>query len=199
MADHHVGLLDALVDKLNSLPGIGPRTAQRLAYHVLRMSDKQLESLLRTLWDAHSGLRECSVCCGLTDREVCPLCANTGRDHGVICVVEEPKDIAVMERGGEFKGVYHVLHGRISPMNGIGPEELRIKELVRRVTPDTREVIMATNATLESETTAMYIAKLLKPFGVLVTRLGVGLPSGGELEYADEYTLKMALEGRTKL
>lgn len=199
MAEYHVGLLGTLVDKLNSLPGIGPRTAQRLAYHILRMSSGQLESLLKTIWDAHNNLRECSVCHNLTDQEVCSLCASQGRDRGLICVVEEPKDVNVVERSGEYGGLYHVLHGRLSPLNGVGPDDLRIKELVARITPQVREVIMATNATTESEATALYVAKLLKPFGVLVTRLGVGIPSGGELEYADEYTLKMALEGRTQL
>lgn len=199
MAEYHVGLLGALVDKLNSLPGIGPRTAQRLAYHILRMSDAQLDSLLKTIGDAHRNLRECSVCHNLTDQEVCHLCADESRDRSLICVVEEPKDVNVVERSGEFGGLYHVLHGRLSPLNGVGPDDLRIKELLARMGPQVREVIMATNATTESEATALYVAKLLKPFGVLVTRLGVGIPSGGELEYADEYTLKMALEGRTQL
>ena len=199
MAEYHVGLLGALIDKLNSLPGIGPRTAQRLAYHLLYMPDPQLEALLKTIGDAHQNLRECPVCRNLTDQELCPMCAGDQRDRTVICVVEEPKDVTVLERSGEFGGLYHVLHGRLSPLNGVGPDELRIKELLARVTPEVREVILATNATTESEATALYVAKLLKPLGVLVTRLGCGLPSGGELVYADEYTLKMALEGRTKL
>lgn len=200
MKEYHVTRMDAMVDKLNSLPGIGPRTAQRLAYHILHMSDDQLRSLLDTLWDAQQNLRECSVCCNLTDQELCPLCQSEARDRSLICVVEEAKDVPVIERSGEYNGLYHVLHGKISPLSGIGPDQLRIKQLVGRVTSEkVREVILANNATLESETTAMYIARLLKPLGVKVTRLGVGLPSGGELEYADDYTLKMALEGRREL
>lgn len=189
-----------LVDEFSKLPGIGTKTAQRLAFFVLNMAEKDARSLAEAIVDAKHKIRYCSVCGNLTDIDPCFVCRNTSRDPGLICVVEEPRDIIAMERTREFKGVYHVLHGAISPLEGIGPDDIRIKELLQRLTKDkVAEVIVATNPKVEGEATAMYLAKLIKPFGVKVTRIAYGIPVGGDLEYADEVTLTKALEGRREI
>jgi len=189
--------LEALVEKFASLPGIGVKSAQRLAYHFLSLPQEAAESFIETLREARKSIRCCAVCQNLTDQEVCPICADPRRDQKTICVVSDPKAVAAIERGHEYRGVYHVLHGVISPLNHIGPDDLRIKELVTRVAErDVEEVIMATNPDTEGETTARYIARLLQPFGVRVTRLAYGIPVGLSLEYADDLTLMRALEGR---
>ena len=182
MAQYHVPPLEELVEKFESLPGIGHKSAQRLAYHVLGMTQEEAQSFAQ-----------------LTDDELCPVCRSGSRDKSTICVVEEPKDVFALERAGEYNGLYHVLHGAISPLSGIGPDQLRIKELLARMDPSVGEVIMATNPTVEGEATAMYLSRLLKPLGVKVTRLAYGIPVGGDLEYADEVTLQRAMEGRQEL
>lgn len=199
MAGYVVAPLDALVDKLEALPGIGHKTAQRLAYHILNMTESDAQSFASAIVEAHKKIHYCSVCCNLTDCELCPVCRSESRDPGLICVVEEPKDVFALERAGDFSGRYHVLHGTISPLAGIGPDQLKIKELLARIGPDVREIIMATNPTVEGDATALYIARLLKPLGVRVTRLAYGIPVGGDLEYADNVTLQRALEGRRDL
>ena len=200
MAQYHVPPLEELVEKFESLPGIGHKSAQRLAYHVLGMTQEEAQSFAQAILDAHEKIHTCKVCCNLTDDELCPVCRSGSRDKSTICVVEEPKDVFALERAGEYNGLYHVLHGAISPLSGIGPDQLRIKELLTRVADDTvQEVIMATNPTVEGETTAAYISRLLKPFGLKVTRLAYGIPVGGDLEYADEITLRRSLEGRSAL
>ncbi len=199
MGSYHVPPLEALVEKFESLPGIGHKNAQRLAYHVLGMSGEEAESFAAAIVEAHEKIHYCAVCCNLTDGELCPVCRNDLRDKAVICVVEEPKDVFALERAGEYNGQYHVLHGAISPLSGIGPDQLKIKELLSRVNDTVREVIMATNPTVEGEATAMYLSRLLKPLGVKVTRLAYGIPVGGDLEYADEVTLQRAMQGRQEL
>ena len=190
----------ALIDWFNRLPGIGKKSAQRLAYYVLSMSDEDAAAFAAAITDAHKKIHRCKKCCNLTDDELCPVCSSAKRDKSVVCVVEEPKDVAALEKTQEYTALYHVLHGVISPLNGVGPDQLTIKELVKRVNEDdVKEVIMATNATAEGETTAVYIAKLLKPLGVKVTRLAYGIPVGADLEYADEVTLVRALEGRSEI
>lgn len=192
--------LTKLTEQFASLPGIGMKTAQRLAYYVLTLSDEQVQTFSETLIEAHKKIHNCNVCQGFTDEETCPICADKARDHGTICVVESPKDITAFERTREYKGVYHVLHGLISPMDGIGPEQLFVKELLKRVADnDVNEVIMATNPTVEGEATSIYISRLLKPMGVLVTRLAYGIPVGSDLEYADQVTLFKALENRNEI
>ena len=189
-----------LIEEFAKLPGVGKRTAERLAYYVLKLPKEEVQGFAEALLCAKEQIVFCPVCQSLTDREPCEICSDSRRDAGVICVVEKPKDVLKFEKTREFKGLYHVLHGVISPMDGVGPEDIRIKELLNRVTQeDVREVIMATNPNIEGEATAMYIAKLLKPFGVKVTRLAHGIPVGGELEYADEVTLTRALEGRHEI
>lgn len=198
--DYYVSPLQNLIDEFRKLPGIGSKTAQRLAYHVLNLPREKAEKFANAIVEAKQKICYCKTCQNLSDAEECSICANPGRDHGAICVTENPRDVMQMERTNEFKGVYHVLHGAISPMDGIGPDEIRIKELMSRVAAGgVREVIMATNPNLEGETTAMYISKLIKPFGVKVTRIAHGVPVGGELEYADEITLTRALQGRIEL
>ncbi|WP_322199113.1 recombination mediator RecR [Acutalibacter intestini] len=199
MAGYHVAPLEALIDKFEALPGIGPKTAQRLAYYVLDMDSGDAKAFAGAIVEAHEKIHYCSVCCNLTDGELCPICGNSARERSTICVVEDPKDVFALERAGDYAGSYHVLHGAISPLSGVGPEELKIKELLARVTPEVREVIMATNPTVEGEATAMYLSRLLKPLGVRVTRLAYGIPVGGDLEYADEVTLQRAMEGRREL
>jgi recombination protein RecR len=197
---YHVVTLDKLINQWERLPGIGHKTAVRLAFAVLSMPEEQCKAFVDAIVDAKAHIKECAVCCNLTDGDTCSLCAAGTRDESVICVVEDPRDVLAFERTREFGGTYHVLHGTISPMDGIGPEQIRIKELLTRVAnQDVREVIMATNPTVEGEATAMYIGKLLKPFGVKVTRLAYGIPVGGDLEYADEVTLRRSLEGRSEL
>lgn len=182
------------------IPSVGRKTAQRMAFHVLNLSKKDAEDFAQAILDAHDKIHKCGVCFNLTQGELCPVCSNPARDKGLICVVEGPRDVIAIERMREYTGVYHVLHGVISPMNGIGPEQITVKELVARAAGDgVREIIMATNPTVEGDTTAMYIAKLLKPFEVKVTRIAYGIPVGADLEYADDITLLRALEGRTVL
>lgn len=199
MARYNVPPLEVLVEKFESLPGIGHKTAQRLAYHILDMSQAEAQAFAQAITEAHEKIHYCSVCCNLTDGDLCPVCRSGVRDSSLICVVEEPKDVFALERAGDFSGRYHVLHGAISPLSGIGPDQLKIKELLARMGPEVQEVIMATNPTVEGEATAMYISRLLKPLGVRVTRLAYGIPVGGDLEYADEVTLQRALEGRREL
>lgn len=187
-----------LSEQFAKLPGIGMKTAQRLAYHVMSMPESDVQEFADAMVNARKSIHPCSVCQNFTDGSICSICSDSMRDRTTICVVETPKDISAFERSGEYNGLYHVLHGLISPINGIGPEQLKIKELLSRIN-GTDEVIMATNPTVEGEATAMYIAKLLKPLGVKVTRLAFGLPVGGTLEYADDITLFKALENRNEL
>ncbi|MGN1090662.1 MAG: recombination mediator RecR [Huintestinicola sp.] len=189
-----------LAEQFAKLPGIGMKTAQRLAYYVIGMSKEDAKAFADAIINAHSTVKECEVCCNLTDGGVCPVCSDLRRDHSTVCVVETPKDITAFERTNEYHGVYHVLHGLISPLDGISPDMIRVKELLARVSNgDIKEVIMATNPTVEGEATAMYISKLLKPMGIKVTRLAFGLPIGGTLEFADEVTLFKALENRNEI
>jgi len=192
--------LETLVEKFASLPGIGMKSAQRLAFHILALSDDEAMSFANAVIAAKKNVHCCSVCQNLTDTEVCSICTSVSRDEGVICVVTDPKDVAAIERSREYSGRYHVLHGVISPMNHIGPDDIKIKELVDRVADGSiDEVIMATNPDTEGETTAKYISRLLKPFGVKVTRLAYGIPVGSNLEFADDATLMRALEGRQEI
>ncbi len=192
--------VEKLIEQFERLPGIGSKTAQRLAFFVLDLPKDQAEEFAKAILDAKQTVHTCKVCQNLTDGEICSICSDPMRDKGLICVVTDPKDVVALERTREYKGLYHVLHGVISPLNGIGPDQLRIKELLQRVADeDIREVIMATNPDTEGEATAMYLSRLLKPFGVAVTRLAYGVPVGGHLEYADEVTLTRALEGRTQI
>jgi len=189
-----------LIEEFEKLPGIGHKTAQRLAFHVLNLPLEKAQSLAAAIVDAKSKTKYCSICSNLTDADPCGICSSTSRDHSSICVVEDPRDVVAMERTREFKGLYHVLHGSISPMEGIGPEDIKIKELLARVKEgNIREVILATNPNIEGEATAMYISKLLKPLGIKTTRIAHGIPVGGDLEYADEVTLAKALEGRREI
>lgn len=192
--------LTLLAEQFAKLPGIGMKTAQRLAYFVMSMSDAEAEAFADAIVHAHKTVHCCSVCQNLTDKEVCPICSDDRRDRSTICVVEGPKDVSAFERTREYRGVYHVLHGLISPIDGVTPDKLRITELLRRIQGgDVAEVIMATNPTPEGEATAMYISRLLKPLGIKVTRLAFGLPIGAILEYADEVTLFKALENRNEI
>ena len=197
---YQVAPLARLIEQFERLPGIGRKTAQRLAFFVLNLPDNEAKKFAESILEAKEKIRCCTVCQNLTDGEICPICANEGRDRHTICVVEDPRDVMAFERTREYNGVYHVLHGAISPMEGIGPEQLRVKELLSRVgAGGVDEVIMATNPTVEGEATAMYLSRLLKPLDVRVTRLAYGIPVGGDLEYADEVTLSRALEGRSEL
>lgn len=192
--------ISRLIDELTRLPGVGPKTAQRLAFYLLLLPREEIQSLAEAMFNAKDKIRQCSVCCNLTDRDPCPICSAANRDPSVICVMEEPRDVVALERTREFKGLYHVLHGAISPMEGVGPDDLRIRELLRRLGDGrVREVILATNPNIEGEATAMYLARILKPMGLKVTRIARGLPVGGDLEYADEVTLSKALEGRREV
>ena len=192
--------LKRLIECFAALPGIGRKTAQRLAFHVLDMPEEQAKGFAQAILEAKEKIHSCKVCQNFTDKEICDICASPERDGSVICVVEDPKDVMAFERLREYRGLYHVLHGLISPLDGIGPESIRIKELlVRLQEEDVREIIMATNPTIEGEATAMYLSKLLKPMGYRVTRLAFGIPVGGELEYADNVTLNKALENRTEI
>lgn len=197
---YEVASLARLIEQFERLPSIGHKTAQRLAFHVLNMSDEQAKNFAGAIIDAHEKIHRCSVCCNFSEDELCPICSRTDRDRSVICVVEDPRDVMAVERTHEFNGTYHVLNGVISPLNGIGPEELSIKELIARMGDgEVKEVIMATNPTVEGEATAMYISRLLKPLGIATTRLAYGVPVGADLEYADEVTLLRALEGRQEI
>lgn len=191
--------LVVLAEQFARLPGIGMKSAERLAYHVMSMPEKDVREFSEALLNARKNVHCCPVCQNLTENELCQICGDVRRDASTICVVETPKDISAFERTKEYKGVYHVLHGLISPIDGVTPDKLRIKELLKRINGDVAEVIMATNPTVEGEATAMYISKLLKPLGVKVTRLAFGLPIGGILEYADEMTLYKALENRNEI
>ena len=192
--------LERLTEQFARLPGIGSKTAQRLAFHVLSLPQDEAEAFAAAILDAKRTVHTCAVCQNLTDREICGICDDPQRDHGVICVVAEPRDVVAMERSREYQGVYHVLHGVISPLNHVGPDDLKLKELLQRVGEgNVREVIMATNPDTEGETTALYLSRLLKPFQVKVTRLAYGIPVGSHLEYADDATLMRALEGRREM
>ncbi len=194
------GYINRLIEQLAALPGVGDKSAQRLAFHIINMPKQRAELLARSILDAKENVRYCKECCTLTDQETCPICANDKRDRKTIMVVENSRDLAAYEKTGRYQGVYHVLHGAISPMLGIGPNDIRLKELMVRLTQDdVDEVIIATNSSLEGESTAMYISKLIKPSGIKVTRIASGIPVGGNLENIDEVTLSRALEGRSEL
>ena len=196
----YIAPLANLIEHFRALPGIGQKTAVRLAYHVLDMDAAAAKSLAGAILEAKEKIGYCSTCFNLSDRNPCAICADEKRDHSIICVVEQPQDVAAMERMHEYKGVYHVLHGALSPLEGVGPDDLRIKELLTRLyDTSVKEIIMATNPNVEGEATAMYIAKLLKPSGIKVTRIAHGLPIGGDLEYADEVTLAKAMENRREI
>ena len=193
------GYINKLIEQFAKLPGVGSKSAQRLALHVINMPQEHVERFAQIMVDARNNIHYCQSCYTLADKETCPICANPNRDHTTIMVVENIRDLAAYEKTGKYEGVYHVLHGAISPMLGIGPNDIRLKELVKRLEDDIKEVIIATNSSLEGETTAMYISKLIKPTGVKVTRIASGVPVGGDLECIDEMTLLRALEGRTEL
>lgn len=193
------GYIGKLIEELEKLPGIGAKSAQRMAFHIINMPEERVNRLANTMMEAKSKVRYCKDCWTLTDREVCGVCSNPARDKSTIMVVENTRDLAAYEKTGKYNGVYHVLHGAISPMIGIGPADIRLKELITRLEGDINEVIIATNSSLEGETTAMYISKLIKPTGIKVTRIASGVPVGGDLEYIDEVTLLRALEGRIEL
>ncbi len=200
MSNFNIIPLSKLTEHFERFPGIGKKTAQRLAYFVLKMPIEQVEDFSNAIVNAKSSIHYCKQCCNLTDKEICSICNDDNRDKSIICVVEDPKDVSALERTKEFNALYHVLHGVISPLNGIGPEQICIKELLARVNKGgIKEVIMAANPTVEGEATAMYISKLLKPLGIKVTRLAYGIPVGATLEYADEITLSRALEGRNEI
>ncbi len=188
-----------LVEQLSRLPGIGEKSAQRLAFHILNMPEEQVAGLSEAMVSAKKNVRYCKECCTYTDEELCPICRNMRRNHRLIMVVENPRDLAAYEKTGKYEGVYHVLHGAISPMAGIGPQDIRLSELMVRLQKDVDEVIVATNKNLEGDTTATYISKLVKPLGVKVSRIASGVPAGGDLEYIDEVTLYRALEGRVDM
>lgn len=197
--DYYSKQISKLIEELSSLPGIGSKSAQRLAFHILNMPMEKVEKLSGTILEAKKNVRYCKTCFTLTDEDECPICKNSARDHKTIMVVENTRDLAAYEKTGQYNGVYHVLHGAISPMLGIGPNDIRLKELMQRLQGDVDEVIIATNSSLEGETTAMYISKLIKPTGIRVSRIASGVPVGGDLEYIDEVTLLRALEGRIDL
>lgn len=197
--DLYSGHINKLIDELAALPGIGNKSAQRLAFHLINMPQDKVNRLANVMMDAKANIRYCRECYTLTDQDICPVCASQKRDHGLIMVVENTRDLAAYEKTGKYEGVYHVLHGAISPMIGIGPGDIKLKELMERLQGDVEEVIIATNSSLEGETTAMYISKLIKPTGIKVTRIASGVPVGGDLECIDEVTLLRALEGRTEL
>ena len=198
--EYYSSHINKLIEQLSRLPGIGAKSAQRLAFHILNMPTDQVAQLASAITDAKANVQYCKMCYTLTDQEICPICKNPGRDHKVIMVVENTRDLAACEKTGKFDGVYHVLHGAISPMLGIGPDDIKLKELMQRLAQEeVEEVIIATNSSLEGETTAMYISKLIKPTGIRVSRIASGVPVGGDLEYIDEVTLLRALEGRVEL
>lgn len=197
--DLYSGYINKLIEELGALPGIGSKSAQRLAFHLINMPQDRVKRLADTIVEAKANVRYCRECFTLTDKDVCPVCANQRRDHKMIMVVENTRDLAAYEKTGRYEGIYHVLHGAISPMLGIGPGDIKLKELLERLRGDVDEVIIATNSSLEGETTAMYISKMVKPTGIRVTRIASGVPVGGDLEYIDEVTLLRALEGRVEL
>ena len=197
--DYYSSQISRLIEQLSGLPGIGSKTAQRLAFHIVNLPVEKVQALSDSIIEAKKNVRYCRQCFTLTDQELCPICANPKRDQRTIMVVENTRDMAAYEKTGKYTGVYHVLHGAISPMLGIGPGDIKLKELMQRLEGDVQEVIIATNSSLEGETTAMYISKLVKPTGIRVTRIASGVPVGGDLEYIDEVTLLRALEGRVEL
>ena len=197
--EYYGSQINKLIEELSRLPGIGAKSAQRLAFHIIGMPKEQVDSLSSAIVNAKTNVRYCSCCCTLTDEELCPICSNPSRNHRVIMVVENTRDMAAYEKTQKYDGGYHVLHGAISPMLGIGPNDIKLKELMKRLEGDVDEVIIATNSSLEGETTAMYISKLVKPTGIKVSRIASGVPVGGDLENIDEVTLLRALEGRTQL
>lgn len=200
MASFFPAAMENLIDSFASLPGIGRKSAQRLAFHVLSLPQEEAERFANAVLEAKKSVHTCPVCQNLTDSDICPICASDSRDKSTICVVSEPRDVLSIERSREYKGVYHVLHGALSPMNRIGPDDLRIRELLERVSQGgVEEVILATNPDTEGDTTAMYLARLLRPFEVRITRLGFGVPVGSNLEYADDATMLKALEGRREM
>ncbi len=198
--DYFAPPVSKLIEEFSKLPGVGRKTAQRLAFYVLGISNSDAHSLANAIINAKKNIKYCTICGNLTDKDPCIICRNKKRDNSIICVVEGPKDVVAMEKTKEYKGLYHVLHGSISPMEGIGPEEINIKGLLNRIKKNpVEEIILATNPTIEGEATAMYISKLLKPMGIKATRIAHGIPVGGDLEYADEVTLSKALEGRREI
>lgn len=197
--DLYSGHINKLIEELAALPGIGSKSAQRLAFHLINMPQDKVNRLANVIMDAKANVRYCKECYTLTDRDICPVCANEKRNHRLIMVVENTRDLAAYEKTGRYEGVYHVLHGAISPMLGIGPGDIKLKELIERLEGEMDEVIIATNSSLEGETTAMYISKMIKPTGIRVTRIASGVPVGGDLEYIDEVTLLRALEGRVEM
>ena len=197
--DYYSNQITQLIEELGKLPGIGPKSAGRLAFHIMNMPQDQVKKLSDTIISAKTNVHYCKECCTLTDNEICPICASDKRDHSTIMVVENTRDLMAYEKTGKYEGVYHVLHGAISPMLGIGPDDIRLKELMARLQGDVKELIIATNSSLEGETTAMYISKLVKPTGIKVSKIASGVPVGGDLEYIDEVTLLRALEGRTEI
>ncbi len=197
--DYYSKQISRLIQELSALPGIGAKTAQRLAFHIINMPAEQVQALASSMVEAKQNVRYCKECYTLTDEEFCPICRDRNRNHKMIMVVEGTRDLAAYEKTGKYEGVYHVLHGAIAPMLGIGPNDIKLKELMQRLAKEVDEVIIATNSSLEGETTAMYISKLIKPTGIKVTRIASGVPVGGDLEYIDEVTLLRALEGRTEL
>lgn len=199
MLDFYPIAIEKLIEEFGKLPGIGSKTAQRLTLHVLNLPQEEVEEFASALIKARGTIKYCSICGNFTDTDPCPICSNPNRDKSMICVVEQAKDIMTMEKVREFNGVYHVLHGTISPMHGRGPDDIKLRELILRINGKVNEVIVATNPNIEGEATAMYISKILKPLGVKVTRIAHGIPVGGDLEYADEVTLSKALEGRKEI
>ena len=200
MGEYRVAPLEMLIEQFEQFPSIGHKTASRLAYHVLSMSEEQAQGFSKAIIDAHRNIHHCRICCNLTDTEICSVCGDESRDKSIICVVEDFRDVIALEKTREFNALYHVLNGVLSPLNGVTPDKLCIKELLARLGDDTvKEVIMATNATVEGEATAMYLSKLIKPLGIKVTRLAYGLPIGADLEYADEVTLSRAISGRSNI
>jgi recombination protein RecR len=197
--NYYSSQITRLIEELSRLPGIGSKSAQRLAFHIINMPEEQVKGLASSITEAKHNVRYCKECFTLTDQEKCPICQSEKRNHKVIMVVEDTRDLAAYEKTGKYDGVYHVLHGAISPMLGIGPGDIKLKELMQRLQGDVEEVIIATNSSLEGETTAMYVSKLIKPTGIRVTRIASGVPVGGDLEYIDEVTLLRALEGRVEL
>lgn len=197
--DYYSSQISKLIEELSRLPGIGAKSAQRLAFHIINMPEDQVQKLSSTIIEAKKNVRYCSKCMTLTDKELCPICSSPNRNQKTIMVVENSRDLVAYEKTQKFDGVYHVLHGAISPMLGIGPADIKLKELMQRLQEDVEEVIIATNSSLEGETTAMYISKLIKPTGIKVSRIASGVPVGGDLEYIDEVTLLRALEGRVQL
>ncbi|MFW5986421.1 MAG: recombination mediator RecR [Bacillota bacterium] len=196
---HYPRPMGRLINELSNLPGIGPKTAQRLSFHILGLDREKVKNLSEAIIEARENIRYCSQCNDLTEKDPCEICDSPDRDHETICVVESPKDVIAMEKTGEYNGLYHVLHGSISPMDGIGPEDIMIDNFMSRLEEEVEEVILATDPNAEGDATAMYLAKLIKPLGIRVTRIAHGLPVGSDLEYADEVTLSKALEGRREL